>query len=87
MITRPLLYSTEAAFFLLSVTRAPAIVAVMVSGGMCRRPGPRVSVFFLPVPVGKALFAISSPGSTMVGDTAIAVGLRSSKVGCSLLLK
>jgi hypothetical protein len=72
--TLPVLYSIEAAVFLLSVTRAPATVAVTVSGGMCRRPGPSVSVFFLPVPVGRALFAISSPGRTTVRDAAMAVG-------------
>ena len=73
-LTLPVLYSIEAAFFLLSVTNAPAMVAVTVSGGMCRRPGPRVNVFFLPVPWGRALFAISSPGRTTVRDAAMVVG-------------
>lgn len=72
--TLPLLNSIEAAFFLLSVTRAPAMVAVTVSGGIWRRPGPIVNVFFLPVPCGKALFGISSPGRTIVGETAMVKG-------------
>ena len=33
--TLPLLYSTHAAFFFASVTKAPAIVVVIVSGGVC----------------------------------------------------
>ena len=41
-------------------------------GGICRRPGPNVSVFFLPVPVGKALWGIMSPGRTTVSDVAMA---------------
>ena len=65
-LTLPVFDSTEAAFFLLSVTSAPAIVAVTVSGGVCRKPGPKVKVFFLPVPVGNALFGMSSPGRTIV---------------------
>lgn len=77
-----MLYSTEAAFFLLSVTSAPAIVAVTVSGGVCRKPGPRVSVFFLPVPVGRALFAMSSPGRTIVADAAMVVLAESCFLGC-----
>lgn len=81
-LTLPVLYSTEAAFFLLSVTSAPAIVAVTVSGGVCRKPGPRVSVFFLPVPVGRALFAMSSPGRTIVADAAMVVLAESCFLGC-----
>lgn len=71
-LTLPLLDSIQAAFFLLSVTSAPAIVVVMVFGGMCRRPGPSVSVFFLPVGVGQAAWGSSSPGRTTVADAAIA---------------
>jgi len=84
--TLPVLYSTEAAFFLLSVTNAPAIVAVTVSGGMCRRPGPIVKVFFLPVPWGKALFAISSPGRTIVADEAMVNDKEKSVSCCSTLM-
>jgi hypothetical protein len=76
-LTLPVLYSTEAAFFLLSVTSAPATVAVTVSGGVCRKPGPSVSVFFLPVPVGRALFAMLSPGRTIVADAAMVVFVES----------
>ena len=42
------------------------MVVTMVLGGMWRRPGPRVRVFFLPVPLGRALWGISSPGRTTV---------------------
>lgn len=38
----------------------------MVSGGMCRNPGPSFSVFLFPVPVGSALAVIRSPGRTVV---------------------
>lgn len=66
--TLPLLYSTEAAFFLVSVTRAPATVERTVLGGTCRRPGPSLSVFLLPVPVpiGSASGGMASPGRTSV---------------------
>jgi len=65
-LTLPLLNSIQAAFFLLSVAKAPAMVVVIVFGGMCCRPGPRVRVFFLPVGTGRASRGISSPGRTMV---------------------
>lgn len=70
-LTRPLFDSIQAAFFLLSVTRAPPMVAEIVVGGICRSPGPKVRVFFFPVGVGKASLGISSPGRTMVIAAAI----------------
>ena len=79
--TRPLLYSTRAAFFLLSVTRVPATVEVTVLGGMWRRPGPRVSVFFLPVPVGRACAGMISPGRTTSRVVAMAMAERESSAG------
>jgi hypothetical protein len=48
-------------------------VVVTVFGGMCRRPGPNVSVFFLPVPVGSACGGITSPGRTMLSVVAMAM--------------
>ena len=63
--TRPLLYSTHVAFFLVSVARAPAIVVVMVFGGMCRRPGPNVRGLFGFADVGSADEGILSPGRTI----------------------
>jgi hypothetical protein len=72
-ITLPLFDSTDAAFFLLSVTSAPAMVVTTVEGGMCRRPGPSFNVFRFPVPVGSAWDGISSPGSTSVAIVAICV--------------
>jgi hypothetical protein len=65
-VTLPLLDSTDAAFFLLSVTSAPATVVTTVLGGRCRRPGPNFSVFLFPVPVGSTCAGISSPGRTSV---------------------
>lgn len=70
-ITLPLFDSTDAAFFLLSVTSAPAMVVTTVEGGMCRSPGPSFNVFRFPVPVGSACGGISSPGSTSVAIVAI----------------
>lgn len=76
VLTFPLLYSTEAAFFLSSVANAPATVAATVLGGMCRRPGPRVNIFFLPVPLGSAWCGILSPGRTSVASAAMARELQ-----------
>jgi hypothetical protein len=64
--TRPLLNSIDAAFFLLSVTSAPAMVVTTVEGGMCRSPGPSFNVLRFPVPVGRMCAGISSPGRTSV---------------------
>jgi hypothetical protein len=64
--TRPLLNSIDAAFFLLSVTSAPAMVVTTVDGGMCRSPGPSFNVLRFPVPVGRICAGISSPGRTSV---------------------
>ncbi len=60
-------------FFLLSVANAPATVIAIVVGGRCRKPGPRVNVFFLPVGVGNALRGISSPGNITVAVVAMVV--------------
>jgi hypothetical protein len=70
-LTLPLLYSTQAAFFLLSVVNAPAIVAVMVLGGMCRSPGPSVRGLFCFGGFGRACEGITSPGRTIVAVVAI----------------
>ena len=53
------------AFFLVSVVRAPAIVVVIVFGGMCRRPGPNVRGLFGFADVGNADEEILSPGRTI----------------------
>lgn len=63
-LTLPLLYSIHAAFFFASVTRAPAIVALIVSGGMCCSPGPRVRALFFFAGVGSEAEDIWSPGRT-----------------------
>jgi hypothetical protein len=47
------------------------MVVLIVFGGTCRRPGPSVRVFFLPVGLGKASCGISSPGMTIVMEFAI----------------
>jgi hypothetical protein len=73
-LTLPLLYSTQAAFFLLSVVNAPAIVAVMVLGGMCRSPGPSVRGLFCFCGFGRACEGITSPGRTTVAVVAIVSG-------------
>jgi hypothetical protein len=70
-LTLPVLNSIQAAFFLLSVAKAPAIVHVIVLGGTCRRPGPSVRVFFFPVGLGRASCGISSPGMTIVVEVAM----------------
>ena len=61
----------EAVLFLLLVSSAPAMVVTMVAGGTCRRPGPSLSVFLLPVGAGSALRGISSPGSITVAEEAM----------------
>jgi hypothetical protein len=61
-LTRPPLYSTHTAFFLLSAVTVPAMVALIVDGGRCRRPGP--SLRALEADVGSKELGSVSPGST-----------------------
>lgn len=64
--TRPLLFSTHIPFFLWSMQRVPAIVGVIVAGGVCRRPGPSLRGIEGLDGVGKSSAEMSSPGKTSV---------------------
>lgn len=64
LLTRPPLLSTQIAFLRLSMQSAPAMVGVIVEGGMCRRPGPSFKGMEGLVDVGRRSEGISSPGNT-----------------------
>ena len=64
--TRPVLFSTQTAFFLWSTKREPATIGVMDEGGTCRRPGPSFRGPDGVVCMGRMLGDISSPGRTRV---------------------
>lgn len=64
--TRPLLLSTHIAFFLWSIQSVPAIVGVIVAGGVWRRPGPSLSGTEGLDGVGRSSADIPSPGKTNV---------------------
>lgn len=64
MLTRPPLFSTQIAFLRLSMYSEPAMVGVMVEGGICRRPGPSFRGMEGFGDVGRRSEGISSPGNT-----------------------
>ena len=68
-VTRPLLFSTQMAFFLLSIHNEPADTGVMVEGDTSRKPGPSLRGILGFEGVGRTSEEISSPGSTSICPT------------------
>ena len=66
------------AFFLLSMPKEPARVAVTVVGGVCRSPGPSLSAFLGLEGTGRMEEGKASPGSTIAG-AGILVGEKEGK--------
>lgn len=64
IITLPVLFSTHIAFFLGSIQRGPANTALMVEGGVWRRPGPSFRAFDALEGIGRSSVGIISPGIT-----------------------
>lgn len=64
IITLPVLFSTHIAFFLGSIQRGPASTALMVEGGVWRRPGPSFRAFDALEGIGRSSVGIISPGMT-----------------------
>lgn len=62
--TLPVLFSTQIAFFLGSIQRGPARTALMVEGGVWRRPGPSLRGFDALEGIGRSSVGIISPGMT-----------------------
>ena len=65
-LTLPLLFSTQMAFFLASVLRLPAVVTMIVEGGIWRRPGPSFRGMEVLVGVGSVDGGRVSPGRKTV---------------------
>ena len=64
--TRPLLFSTQMAFFLWSMRKGPARVVVIVDGGVCRNPGPSFRGTEGLDGTGRMSEGMVSPGRTIV---------------------
>lgn len=72
-LTRPLLCSTQMAFFFWSTQSSPARTGVIVDGGTWRRPGPSFSVDDELIGTGSTSAGSSSPGRTSLDMVCVAI--------------